>query len=191
MLKKIIIINVFLVLCCSVVLAKDNYLKLENLMKGELRAASFEVFTRTELKIRAVGAVNSYTDGLAAKAWIIDAVTRDKIWEMTERNTKGIGKEKPLREFDDLVKFIVSSPIIAAVFQGERAVEIIRQTMGVTDPSKASPGTIRGDFGLNVQMNLVHGSDSADNAEKEISLFFSPEEILDYLKEMDRWVTGS
>jgi len=93
--------------------------------------------------------------------------------------------------FNDLVEFITSSPIIAAVFEGEKAVEAIRQTIGETDPAKASPGTIRGDFGLDIGHNLVHGSDSTENAEKEISLFFSPEEILNYNKEIDRWVTGS
>ena len=87
--------------------------------------------------------------------------------------------------FNDLVEFITSSPIITAVFEGEKAVEAIRQTMGETDPAKASPGTIRGDFGLDIGHNLVHGSDSTENAEKEISLFFSPKEILDYPKEID------
>ncbi len=79
--------------------------------------------------------------------------------------------------FNDLVEFITSGPIIAAVFEGEKAIEAIRQTMGATDPLKAAPGSIRGDFGLDIQCNLVHGSDSAENAEKEISLFFSPQEI--------------
>ena len=82
--------------------------------------------------------------------------------------------------FNDLVEFITSSPIIAAVFEGEKAVETVRQTMGETDPAKASPGSIRGDLGMDIQQNLVHGSDAAENAQKEISLFFSPEEILDY-----------
>lgn len=93
--------------------------------------------------------------------------------------------------FNDLVEFITSSPIIAAVFEGQKAIEAIRQTMGATDPAKASPGSIRGDFGLDIQQNLVHGSDSAETAKQEISLFFSPEEILDYPKEIDRWITGS
>lgn len=87
--------------------------------------------------------------------------------------------------FNDLVEFITSSPIIAAVFEGEKAIEAIRQTMGATDPAKASPGSIRGDFGLDIQQNLVHGSDSAETAKQEISLFFSPEEILSYAKEID------
>jgi nucleoside-diphosphate kinase len=79
--------------------------------------------------------------------------------------------------FNDLVEFITSGPVIAAVFEGEKAIEAIRQTMGATDPLKAAPGSIRGDFGLDIQCNLVHGSDSAESAEKEISLFFSPKEI--------------
>ena len=80
--------------------------------------------------------------------------------------------------FNDLVEFIISTPIIAIVFEGETAIEAIRQSMGTTDPVKASPGSIRGDFGLDIQQNLVHGSDSAETAEREISLFFSPKEIL-------------
>ncbi len=80
--------------------------------------------------------------------------------------------------FNDLVEFITSGPIVAAVFEGEKAIEAIRQTMGATDPLKAAPGSIRGDFGLDIQCNLVHGSDSVESAEKEISLFFSPGEIL-------------
>ena len=88
-----------------------------------------------------------------------------------------IHKDKPF--FNDLVEFITSSPIIAAVFEGEKAIEAVRQTMGTTDPIKASPGSIRGDFGLDIQQNLVHGSDSAENAKREISLFFKPEEITD------------
>jgi len=81
--------------------------------------------------------------------------------------------------FNDLVEFIISSPIIAIVFEGEKAIDAVRQTMGTTDPVKASPGSIRGDFGLDIQQNLVHGSDSAESAKKEISLFFAPDEIVD------------
>ena len=93
--------------------------------------------------------------------------------------------------FNDLIKFITSSPIIAAVFEGENAVEVIRQSMGETNSAKASPGTIRGDFGLDVQHNLVHGSDSVENATKEINIFFSSEEILSYSRDIDKWLTES
>jgi nucleoside-diphosphate kinase len=90
--------------------------------------------------------------------------------------------------FDDLVCFITSAPLIAIVFQGENAVQIIRQMMGDTDPSKAPSGTVRGDFGIDIGHNLVHGSDSSENARKEIDLFFSAEEIFDYDRELDTWI---
>jgi len=90
--------------------------------------------------------------------------------------------------FKELVNFITSSPVIAIVFQGKNAVEIIRQMMGETDPAKAHSGTIRGDFGIDIGHNLVHGSDSLENASKEIDLFFSAEEISDYDRELDTWI---
>jgi len=82
--------------------------------------------------------------------------------------------------FEDLIEYIISTPIIAVVFEGEGAVEAIRKTMGATDPAKAEPGTIRADFGVDIQNNAVHGSDSLDTAKQEINLFFSGDEIFDY-----------
>jgi nucleoside-diphosphate kinase len=79
--------------------------------------------------------------------------------------------------FKDLVDYIISAPIVAGVFEGEGAVERIRKAMGATDPAKADAGTIRSDFGLDVQRNSTHASDSAENAETEIKLFFSQDEI--------------
>jgi nucleoside-diphosphate kinase len=86
-----------------------------------------------------------------------------------------IHRGKPF--FDSLVKYITSTPIIAIVFEGERAVEVIRKVMGTTDPAEAEPGTIRADFGLNIERNAVHGSDSVETAKEEIKLFFSDAEI--------------
>jgi nucleoside-diphosphate kinase len=63
--------------------------------------------------------------------------------------------------------------------------------MGKTNSAEAAPGTIRGDLGIDLQLNMVHGSDSLENAKKEISIFFRPEEIMDYSREMDKWITGS
>jgi nucleoside-diphosphate kinase len=74
--------------------------------------------------------------------------------------------------FDGLVKFITSGPIVAVVVEGEKSVEVVRKLMGETDPVKAAPGTIRGDYGLDIGENLIHGSDSDENAQKEIALFF-------------------
>jgi nucleoside-diphosphate kinase len=99
-----------------------------------------------------------------------------------------VHKEKPF--FNDLVAFITSGPIVAAVLEGEKAIESTRQTMGATDPKKAAPGTIRADLGINMEHNLIHGSDSPENAEKEIAIFFRPEEVLSYTRDVDRWLTG-
>lgn len=82
--------------------------------------------------------------------------------------------------FNDLIEFITSSPIVAAVFTGQGAVESIRKIMGNTNPTKAEPGTIRRDFGLDIQQNATHSSDSLETAEKEIKLFFKENEIFDY-----------
>ena len=89
-----------------------------------------------------------------------------------------IHKDKPF--FNDLVDYISSAPIIAIVFEGGKAIEIIRKAMGATDPAKAEAGTIRGDFGLDIGRNSVHGSDSVETAEKEVKLFFSEDELFSY-----------
>ena len=88
-----------------------------------------------------------------------------------------IHRDKPF--YNDLVEFIISTPIVAAVFEGEDAVERIRKAMGATNPAKAEAGTLRRDFGLDIQHNSTHASDSPENAEKEIGLFFKRDEIFD------------
>jgi len=90
--------------------------------------------------------------------------------------------------FEGLVSFITSSPLIAAVFEGKSAVEVVRKTMGTTDPVKAAPGTIRGDLALDIGRNVVHGSDSLENAQKEINLFFSAKEIVSYERQVEPWI---
>ena len=90
--------------------------------------------------------------------------------------------------FAGLVEYITSSPIVAAVFEGTNAVAAARQTMGVTRPTEAAPGTIRGDFGLEVGRNLVHGSDSPESAEREIGIFFEGQLIATWARDTDRWI---
>ncbi len=90
--------------------------------------------------------------------------------------------------FSELAAFITSSPIVALAIEGVNAVEVVRKLMGETNPQNATLGTIRGDFGLSLTMNLVHGSDSLASAEREIELFFSPEEIHDYSLALDSWI---
>jgi nucleoside-diphosphate kinase len=91
--------------------------------------------------------------------------------------------------FPGLVSFIIAAPVVAMVWEGNNAVELVRQTMGATDPGKSAPGTIRGDLAVNISRNLVHGSDKAESAQREIALFFQPQEILDYARNNDDWIT--
>src|SRR3990170_1155675 len=95
---------------------------------------------------------------------------------------------KPFLE--GLVRFITSSPVVAAVFEGPNAVESVRTLMGATDPQKAAPGTIRGDLALYIQNNLIHGSDSPASAQREIALFFNERDIIGWERSTDVWVLG-
>ncbi|HEY8838404.1 MAG TPA: nucleoside-diphosphate kinase [Dehalococcoidia bacterium] len=87
-----------------------------------------------------------------------------------------------------LIGYITSRPIVAAVFEGPNAIAAARATMGKTNPVQADAGTIRGDLGLDTGRNLVHGSDGSESAEREINLFFRPEELQSYTREVDAWV---
>lgn len=95
-------------------------------------------------------------------------------------------KDKPF--FEELVDFITSGPVFAMVWQGENVIATARQMMGKTNPQEALPGTIRGDFGLTVGKNVIHGSDSPDSAKREIALFFKEEELLNYDKTSNKWL---
>ena len=97
--------------------------------------------------------------------------------------------ERPF--YKNLIEFIISSPVVATVFEGPDAVTLVRKTMGATNPLEASPGTIRGDMGITIDKNIIHGSDSIESADKEIALFFQPEEILTYERNIDAWITES
>ena len=90
--------------------------------------------------------------------------------------------------FDGLVDFITSAPVVAMVWESNDAVEAVRNTMGQTNPTTSPPGTIRGDLGLDIGRNLVHGSDSLESAQREVSLFFDDGELLDYERSNDRWI---
>jgi len=97
-----------------------------------------------------------------------------------------IHKGKPF--FEGLIKHITSAPIVAMVVEGKGAIEVVRRTMGATDPAEAAPGTIRADYALEIGRNLIHGSDSKETAAFEIPLFFSEDEILSYERDVDRWI---
>ena len=90
--------------------------------------------------------------------------------------------------FDPLIRYITASPVMAMVWEGPRAIATVRQTMGATSPSEAAPGSVRHDFGLEIGRNLTHASDSGDTAHQEIALWFRPEELIDWTRELDRWI---
>jgi nucleoside-diphosphate kinase len=90
--------------------------------------------------------------------------------------------------FSGLLSFITSGPVVAMVIEGKEAVRVLRTLIGKTDPKEAGPGTIRGDFGIDVGRNIAHGSDSLESADREISLFFKPEEIIDYKRTDEDWI---
>ena len=97
-----------------------------------------------------------------------------------------VHKGKPF--YEPLIRYITSSPVVVLVLEGNDAIEIVRRTMGATNPAEAAPGTIRADFGLEIGRNLVHGSDGADTAAFEVPLFFAEDELFSYERDTDRWI---
>lgn len=98
----------------------------------------------------------------------------------------GEHKERPF--FGELVSFITSGPVFAMVWEGENVIEVTRQMMGKTNPKEALPGTIRGDYGIIVGKNIIHGSDSPESAEREIGLFFRENELSSYEQHISKWI---
>lgn len=90
--------------------------------------------------------------------------------------------------YEGLVNYITSSPIVAMVWEGKDAIQIMRTTMGATNAAVAAPGTIRGDFAVEIGRNLVHGSDGLESAAREVSLFFKSDELVNWKRETDRWI---
>jgi nucleoside-diphosphate kinase len=116
------------------------------------------------------GLIGEIVSRIEKKGLRIVALRMLQMDEAMAKHHYAVHEGKPF--FRDLVDFITSGPIVAVVVEGEKAVEVVRTMMGDTDPIKAAPGTIRGDFGLDIGQNLIHGSDSEENARREISLFF-------------------
>jgi len=108
-------------------------------------------------------------------------------YELAERHY-AVHKGKPF--YDSLVKFVTAGPTIAMVWEGREAVKVVRNLMAPTDGTQAAPGTIRGDFALSIQNNLVHGSDSPENAATEIALWFTSKELLTYQAVDAPWIVA-
>lgn len=105
--------------------------------------------------------------------------------EMAERHYAE-HKEKPF--FKDLVSFITSGPVAAMVLEGDNVIAIARTMMGATNPKDSAPGTIRGDYAMTIDKNVIHGSDSPESAAREIGIFFKESEIIDYNKSGSEWI---
>lgn len=104
----------------------------------------------------------------------------------TAENHYGEHKGKPF--FDGLVGYITSAPIVAMAWEGNNVVAAARQIVGATNPQNAAPGTIRGDFAVDIGRNIIHGSDSVASAERELGIFFKPEELTGWERHVDRWI---
>ena len=109
-----------------------------------------------------------------------------------------INEDKASKHYDEhvgkpfysgLVEFITSSPVIAMAFEGTDAISLVRKQMGSTNPNEATPGSIRGDYSTDIGRNLVHGSATSEDADRELKLFFSSEELLSYDRSYENWVT--
>jgi len=98
-----------------------------------------------------------------------------------------VHKGKPF--YEGLVDYITSSPVVVMAIEGKRAIEVLRATMGATNPVQATPGTIRADMAVEIGRNLVHGSDGPETAAFELGLFFSPDEILSWDRATERWIS--
>ena len=98
----------------------------------------------------------------------------------------GIHKDKPF--YESLLGYITSAPVMAMAWDGPNAVTAVRQTMGSTKPTEAAPGSIRHDFGLEIGRNLTHASDSPENGDKEVSLWFNDKEIIDWKRAIEPWI---
>ncbi len=102
------------------------------------------------------------------------------------RRHYAIHEGKPF--YEPLVSYITSVPVVVMVIEGAGVVQMVRQTVGATDPAKAAPGTIRADYGVSIGRNLIHASDSPENGATEVALFFDEGELVGWSREVDRWI---
>ncbi|MCD6555475.1 MAG: nucleoside-diphosphate kinase [Anaerolineae bacterium] len=132
------------------------------------------------------GLIGEITTRLERRGLRLVAMKMIRMSQELARRHYAIHEGKPF--FEPLVAYITSAPVVVMVWEGPRAIEIVRQTMGATNPADAAPGTIRADYALEIGRNLVHGSDGPQTAATEIALFFTPEEILSWERDTDRWI---
>ncbi len=98
-----------------------------------------------------------------------------------------VHKGKPF--YEGLIQYITSTPVVVMAWEGKGAIEVVRKTMGATNPAKAEPGTLRADFAVEIGRNLVHGSDGPDTAAFEVGLFFSDDELVTWARDVEKWIS--
>ena len=145
---------------------------------------------RTFLAIKPDGVqrslVGKIISRLEEKGFKLVAMKLMKVSKELAEKHYGEHKGKPF--FNGLVNFITSGPIIAMVWEGKEAISALRKTMGKTNPLEAELGTVRGDYGIDIGRNIVHGSDGEESAKREISLFFSDSELLSWSQDIQKWI---
>ncbi|MBI67173.1 MAG: nucleoside-diphosphate kinase [Chloroflexi bacterium] len=135
------------------------------------------------------GLVGEIVGRLENRGWKIVGLKFMRMTDEVARKHYAEHIEKPF--FPGLAAFMMSRPIIAIALEGENVVDAVRKSMGSTNPQDANPGTIRGDLAVNIGRNLIHGSDSVESAIRELAIFFNGEELYEYEREVDNWVTES
>ena len=135
------------------------------------------------------GLVGEIVGRLENRGWKIVGLKFMRMTDEVARKHYAEHVEKPF--FPGLAAFMMSRPIIAIALEGENVVDAVRKSMGSTNPQDANPGTIRGDLAVNIGRNLIHGSDSVESAIRELAIFFNGEELYEYEREVDNWVTES
>lgn len=132
------------------------------------------------------GLIGQVIARLEARGLKLVALKLIQVDEALARRHYGEHEGKPF--FAGLITYITSSPVVVGVLEGRDAVAVVRSTVGATNPVAAAPGTIRGDWALEIGRNLIHASDSPDTAAREVALFFRPEELVSYERATDRWI---
>ena len=130
--------------------------------------------------------IGNIVEKFEAKGFKLVGAKLMQISDSLAKKHYGEHKERPF--FGELVEFITSGPVFAMVWEGEDVIKTGRTMMGETNPKEALPGTIRGDFGLTIGKNVIHGSDSPESAEREINLFFNQDELVTYTKQDSTWI---
>jgi nucleoside-diphosphate kinase len=132
------------------------------------------------------GLIGEVTSRLERRGLRLAAAKFMQVSQSLAETHYAIHKGKPF--YDGLIIYITSAPVMAMVWEGPNAVAAVRQTMGATRPTEAAPGSLRHDFALEVGRNLTHASDTVENGEKEIALWFQPDELVSWERDSDKWI---